>query len=70
MNVREGVATEFAYERITSLLALAQEKRETGIPWAGFEGIDLLLEQGYGQCRIWTGRRAPKAQVRQKVLDV
>ncbi|KAJ7729534.1 type I 3-dehydroquinase-domain-containing protein [Mycena maculata] len=66
-----GVAIELAYERrITSLLALAQEKREGGIAWAGVEGIELLLEQGYEQCRIWTGRRAPKTQVRQKVLEV
>ncbi|KAJ7874810.1 type I 3-dehydroquinase-domain-containing protein [Mycena olivaceomarginata] len=40
------------------------------IAWAGVEGIELLFEQGYEQCRIWTGRRAPKAQVRQKVLEV
>ncbi|KAJ6495676.1 type I 3-dehydroquinase-domain-containing protein [Mycena vitilis] len=66
-----GVAIELAYERrITSLLALAQEKRDAGIAWAGVEGIELLLEQGYEQCRIWTGRRAPKSQVRQKVLDI
>ncbi|KAJ7647601.1 hypothetical protein FB45DRAFT_893885 [Roridomyces roridus] len=66
-----GVAIELAYERrMTSLLALTQEKRDAGIPWAGVEGIELLLEQGYEQCRIWTGRRAPKAQVRQKVLEV
>ncbi|KAJ7928505.1 type I 3-dehydroquinase-domain-containing protein [Mycena leptocephala] len=55
---------------ITSLLALAQEKRAAGVAWAGVEGIELLLEQGYEQCRIWTGRRAPKSQVRQKVLEV
>ncbi|KAF7362151.1 Pentafunctional arom polypeptide [Mycena venus] len=66
-----GVAIELAYERrITSLLALAQEKRDAGIAWTGVEGIELLLEQGYEQCRIWTGRRAPKTQVRQKVLEV
>ncbi|KAJ6558449.1 type I 3-dehydroquinase-domain-containing protein [Mycena vulgaris] len=66
-----GVAIELAYEkRITSLLALAQEKRDTGIAWAGVEGIELLLEQGYEQCRIWTGRRAPKTRVREKVLEV
>ncbi|KAJ7125029.1 type I 3-dehydroquinase-domain-containing protein [Mycena epipterygia] len=66
-----GVAIELAYERrITSLLALAQEKRDAGVAWAGVEGIELLLEQGYEQCRIWTGRRAPKTKVRQKVLEV
>ncbi|KAJ7188588.1 type I 3-dehydroquinase-domain-containing protein, partial [Mycena filopes] len=66
-----GVAIELAYERrITSLLTLAEEKRAAGIPWTGVEGIELLLEQGYEQCRIWTARRAPKAQVREKVLEV
>ncbi|KAJ7782798.1 type I 3-dehydroquinase-domain-containing protein [Mycena metata] len=66
-----GVAIELAYERrITSLLALAEEKRAAGVAWTGVEGIELLLEQGYEQCRIWTARRAPKAQVRQKVLEV
>ncbi|KAJ7039129.1 type I 3-dehydroquinase-domain-containing protein [Mycena alexandri] len=66
-----GVAIELAYERrITSLLALAEEKRAAGVAWTGVEGIELLLEQGYEQYRIWTARRAPKAQVRQKVLEV
>jgi shikimate-5-dehydrogenase len=65
-----GVALELAYERrITSLLALAEEKRKQGCRWAGVEGIELLLEQGYEQCKIWTGRKAPKKQVREKVLD-
>ncbi|KAJ6602150.1 type I 3-dehydroquinase-domain-containing protein [Mycena sp. CBHHK59/15] len=71
LSLTGGVAIELAYERrITSLLALAQEKRDAGVAWAGVEGIELLLEQGYEQCRIWTGRRAPKTQVRQKVLEV
>ncbi|KAF8170344.1 type I 3-dehydroquinase-domain-containing protein [Mycena galopus ATCC 62051] len=66
-----GVAIELAYERQTTpLLALAQQKRDMGMAWSGVQGIELLLEQGYEQCRIWTGRRAPKAQVRQKVLEV
>ncbi|KAK7045671.1 hypothetical protein VNI00_007504 [Paramarasmius palmivorus] len=65
-----GVAIELAYERrMTRLLELAQEKRDQGISWAVVEGIELLLEQGYEQCRIWTSRRAPKSKVRQKVLE-
>lgn len=65
-----GVAIELAYERrITKLLALAQEKRDKGIPWAVVEGIELLLEQGYEQVRLWTSRRAPKTKVRKKVLE-
>lgn len=66
-----GVAIELAYERrITKLLTLAQEKRDQGVAWAVVEGIELLLEQGYEQCRIWTGRRAPKTKVREKVMEV
>ncbi|KAF8918139.1 type I 3-dehydroquinase-domain-containing protein [Mucidula mucida] len=65
-----GVAIELAYERrITKLLALAQDKRDKGIPWAVVEGIELLLEQGYEQVRLWTSRRAPKTKVRQKVME-
>ncbi|KAK0212461.1 type I 3-dehydroquinase-domain-containing protein [Desarmillaria ectypa] len=65
-----GVAIELAYERrITKLLALAQEKRDKGIAWAVVEGIELLLEQGYEQVKIWTGRRAPRTKVKQKVME-
>ncbi|KIY62289.1 shikimate-5-dehydrogenase [Cylindrobasidium torrendii FP15055 ss-10] len=65
-----GVAIELAYERrITKLLALAQDKRDKGAPWAVVEGIELLLEQGYEQFRLWTSRRAPKVKVREKVLE-
>lgn len=66
-----GVAIELAYERkTTALLTLVQEKRAQGVAWVAVEGIELLLEQGYEQFRIWTGRRAPKKRVRETVLDV
>jgi pentafunctional AROM polypeptide len=66
-----GVAIELGYERrITKLLSLAQEKRDQGIAWAIVEGIELLLEQGYEQFRIWTGRRAPAKKVQEKVFEV
>jgi len=38
--------------------------------WVSVEGIELLLEQGYEQFKIWTGRRAPKKAIREKVLEV
>ncbi|THU89355.1 aldolase [Dendrothele bispora CBS 962.96] len=64
-----GVAIELGYERrITNLLKLAKEKRERGVWWAGVEGIDVLLEQAYEQFRIWTGRRAPRSKVRERVI--
>jgi len=37
-------------------------------PWVGVEGIEILLEQGYEQVRLWTSRRAPKARIRNDVL--
>ncbi|PFH53765.1 hypothetical protein AMATHDRAFT_136739 [Amanita thiersii Skay4041] len=65
-----GVALELAYDRrMTKLLALAQERREKGYGWTSVKGIEMLLEQGYEQTRIWTGRRAPKRYVREKVLE-
>jgi pentafunctional AROM polypeptide len=64
-----GVAVELAYQRrVTKLLALAERKKDQG--WISVEGIELLLEQGYEQFKIFTGRRVPKKLVRQKVLDM
>jgi shikimate-5-dehydrogenase len=68
LSTAGGVAIEMAYHpRSTKLLDLAEECRGKG--WVGVEGIELLLEQGYEQFRIWTGRRAPKKVVREKVLE-
>ncbi|KAF5345357.1 hypothetical protein D9758_008443 [Tetrapyrgos nigripes] len=52
----------------SDLLKLAKEKRDRGVLWAGVEGIEVLLEQVYEQCRIWTGRRAPKNKVRKRMM--
>lgn len=75
-----GVAVELAYHpRVTPLLKLVEEAnhivktegkdRETRVPWIGIEGCEILLEQGYEQFRLWTGRRPPKNQVREAVLE-
>jgi len=64
-----GVAVELAYQRrLTKLLALAEQRKDWG--WVSVEGIELLLEQGYEQFKIFTGRRVPKKVVRQKVLEM
>ena len=63
-----GAAVEVAYQRLTRLVALADGKKNQG--WVGVEGIELLLEQGYGQLKIFTGRRVPKKLVRQPVFEV
>jgi pentafunctional AROM polypeptide len=66
---RGGVAVELAYQRrVTKLLALVERKKDQG--WVSVEGIELLLEQGYEQFKIFTGRRAPKKVVREKVLEM
>ena len=71
LSLNGGVAVELAYEtRMTPLLALAGKRKLQGSPWVGVEGIEVLLEQGFEQCKIWTGRRAPGKQVREKVLEV
>ena len=63
-----GAAVEVAYQRMTRLLALADGKKNQG--WVSVEGIELLLEQGYEQFKIFTGRRVPKKLVRQPVFEV
>jgi shikimate-5-dehydrogenase len=63
-----GVAIEWAYDPpVTKLISLARQKKDHG--WITVEGIDLLLEQGYEQFQLWTGRRAPMAAVRRKVYE-
>ena len=63
-----GVAVELTYQRrMTKLIALAERKRDQG--WVSVEGIEFLLEQGYEQFMIFTGRSAPKV-VREKVLEM
>lgn len=64
-----GVAVATTYQRrITKLIALANTKKDDG--WVSVEGIELLLEQGYEQFKIFTGRRAPKKVVRARVLQM
>jgi shikimate 5-dehydrogenase len=41
---------------------------EKAAPWVAVEGIEILLEQGYEEVRLWTSRRAPQARIRNEVL--
>lgn len=36
--------------------------------WVFLPGIEVLLEQGYEQFRLWTGRRPPRAAMRDAVM--
>ncbi|KAF6760388.1 hypothetical protein DFP72DRAFT_750573, partial [Ephemerocybe angulata] len=37
--------------------------------WSRVPGIEVLLEQGYVQFELWTGRKCPKEQVSTRVLE-
>ncbi|GAA6053965.1 hypothetical protein NBRC10513_002836 [Rhodotorula toruloides] len=60
-----GVLIDVAYKpKITPLIDLAD--RTPG--WTGVPGIQMLLEQGFWQSAMWTGRRPPKEIIRRAVL--
>ena len=50
----------------TPLLKLA---KTAGTNWATVPGIDVLLEQGFGQFELWTGRKCPRSLVSQAVKE-
>ncbi|KAF8201152.1 Shikimate dehydrogenase [Mycena galopus ATCC 62051] len=53
-----AVVIDMAYKpAVTALLALAAE---VGGNWEAVKGLDVLLEQGYVQFELWTGRQCPK----------
>ncbi|KAI0051585.1 aromatic amino acid family biosynthesis-like protein [Auriscalpium vulgare] len=61
-----GVAVDMAYKPAkTPLLALAE-----AVPnWTTVMGVEVLLEQGYRQFELWTGRKCPRAAVAQRVWE-
>ncbi|TBU57260.1 Pentafunctional AroM protein [Dichomitus squalens] len=60
-----GVVIDMAYKPAeTPLLVLA---RNTGAQWRRVKGVEVLLEQGYHQLHLWTGRQAPKTIVAERV---
>ncbi|GAA6010072.1 hypothetical protein JCM11491_005854 [Sporobolomyces phaffii] len=60
-----GVLIDVAYKpKITPLIDLAE--RTPG--WTGVPGIEMLLEQGFWQSNMWTGRVPPKEVIRKAVL--
>jgi pentafunctional AROM polypeptide len=61
---RSGVVVDMAYRpRQTKLLLAAKEEG-----MAIVEGIEVLLEQGYEQFRIWTGIHAPQKVISKAVM--
>lgn len=62
-----GVVIDMAYKPAeTPLLTLA--KTSAPESWARVAGVEILLEQGYRQFEIWTGRRAPRKVISEAVM--
>ncbi|KAI0251026.1 EPSP synthase-domain-containing protein [Lactifluus subvellereus] len=68
-SAEAGVVVDMAYKPAeTPLLRLAK-----AVPairkWHSVMGIEVLLEQGYRQFELWTGRRCPRSAVAKTVLE-
>lgn len=62
-----GVVVDMAYKPAdTPLLQLAAK---FGKNWKVVRGVDVLLEQGYVQFQLWTGRHCPRKAVSNAVWD-
>ncbi|KAL0958835.1 hypothetical protein HGRIS_014152 [Hohenbuehelia grisea] len=69
LGYRDGpaVVVDMAYKPAeTPLLSLA---RGAGDNWARVRGVEVLLEQGYVQFELWTGRKCPRSVVAKTVLE-
>ncbi|KDR79171.1 hypothetical protein GALMADRAFT_62938 [Galerina marginata CBS 339.88] len=63
-----AVVVDMAYRPAeTPLLRLA--KGVVGGQWAAVPGLEVLLEQGYEQFKLWTGRRCPRGVVAKEVWE-
>lgn len=61
----DGIVVDMAYKPAeTPLLALA---KATGKNWVTVPGLEVLLEQGYFQFELWTGRKCPRSAVARSV---
>lgn len=67
-----GVVVDMAYRPAeTPLLKLAKTAAaaSAGRKWSSVMGIEVLLEQGYRQFELWTGRKCPRRVVAKTVLE-
>lgn len=63
----DGVVLDAAYKPAeTPLLVLATKVAKR---WTKAQGVDMLLEQGYNQFEMWTGRKCPRGIVAKRVLE-
>jgi pentafunctional AROM polypeptide len=64
LKAKSGVAIDLAYKpRKTALMELA--KSRSG--WKAVSGLEILCLQGFRQFQMWTGKVAPKSQIREAV---
>ena len=61
----EGVVLDAAYKPAeTPLLTLT---KQVAPRWSTAQGVEMLLEQGYDQFELWTGRKCPRELVAKQV---
>jgi len=69
-SAEAGVVVDMAYKPAeTPLLKLAKTAVPVNLTWRTVAGIEVLLEQGYEQFELWTGRRCPRSAVAKTVLQ-
>lgn len=64
LKAKAGVAIDLAYKpRKTALMELAKSRPG----WKAVSGLEILCLQGFRQFQMWTGKVAPKKQIREAV---
>ncbi|KAI0300102.1 Pentafunctional AroM protein [Multifurca ochricompacta] len=69
-SAEAGVVVDMAYKPAeTPLLNLVKTIPTAIRRWHSVKGIEVLLEQGYRQFELWTGRRCPRSAVAKTVWE-
>jgi shikimate 5-dehydrogenase/shikimate kinase len=62
-----GVVIELAYRTLTTPI-VRQMREEASRSWICLNSLDFLAEQGFAQFELFTGKRAPRRIMREKIL--